>query len=186
MIVAATRFVADTLVDATAGVNVQLAALPIETGAGVPDTTPPAVLTYDATRFAWVARGIIPRAEIGNTPLLLVRGPDEAEIPLWAGEAAGWVPLKIRVAYVGKPSESVTPSDRALFHAYETARAAARCLALKFQNMAAALERNRVSFERPTVVFLSEQEELAGKENILAQLEVTLPSFDRWALGASS
>lgn len=186
MIVAAVRFIADTLVAASTGVNAQLAALPIEAGAGVPDTIPPPVLVYDSTRFSWVARGVVPRAETGATPLLLVRGPDEAEIPLWAGEAGGWTPINIRVGYVGRPAESVTPSDAALFHAYETARAAARCLAVKFETMQSGPERNRVSFERPTVTFLAEQEELAGKEIILAQLNISLPSFDRWALGASS
>lgn len=181
MIVAAVRQLADWLTDATHGVNVQLATVPGDGG----DTPPAAVTVWDAARHDWVARGQVPRDRTGSGPLLLVRGPDEAELPLFAGQdGGGWTDLELLVAYVHRPGIT-TASDRALRDAYETLRAAARSLALQFPTLQASPERARVSFERPRARFLAEISTLAGEETVLATLVVSLPAFDAWALGTT-
>lgn len=181
MIVAAVRQTADWLGDATHGVNALLASVPGDVG----DTAPPNVTIYDATRQDWVARGVIPRGDTGNVPLLLVRGPDEAEIPLWAGtDGGGWGDVEVRIAYVRRPGVT-RASDDVLTQAYQTLRAAARSLQAQFQTMQAGPTRQGVLFERPRLRFLADQETLAGNETILASLAVTFGAFDPWVLGAT-
>lgn len=182
MIVAAVRQVADWLVDASTGVNAQLASVPGDDA----DAKPPLVTVWDATRFEWVARGNVLRDKTGAGPLLLVRGPDQAELPTWAGdEAGGWASVDVRVAYVRRPTVD-QPSDYVLRDAYQTLRAAVRALQAPFQDMSATNERMAVEFARPTIVFDAQQEEMSGKETILASLLVTLPAFDQWSLGGST
>lgn len=179
MIVAAVRQVADWLVNGTTGVNAQLASVPGDSS----DVIPPLVTVWDATRFEWVARGQVLRALTGNGPLLLVRGPTELELPIFAGGAGGaWAPVDIVVAYVHRPTVE-EPSEYTLRDAYQTMRAVARVIALQFPTMQASQERQRVAFERPTVRFSAEQEQLDG-ELLLASLTITLPAFDEWALGS--
>lgn len=179
MIVPAVRQVADWLSDASTGVNVQLATVPGDALEPVPAD----VTVWDATRSAWVARGEVPREQTAAGPLLLVRGPDEAELPTWAGdESAGWAAIEVIVAYVVRPGIDVA-SDDALRDAYQTLRAAVRALQAPFQTMQAGPTRASVEFARPTVRFDAGQQNLAGKETILAQLLVTLPAFDSWSLG---
>lgn len=181
MIVGAVRQLADWLVDPTTGVNAQLPTVP-----GDPTDVPaPLVTVYDATRFEWVARGSIPRAKTGDGPLLLVRGPDEADQPLWAGgESGGWADVDLRVAYVRRP-EITGPSDYAVAHAYQTLRAAVRALQAKFPVPAASPVRMGVQLERPRVAFIASNEELSGKEIILCSLSVTVSAFDPWVMGAT-
>ena len=179
MIVAAVRQVADWLVDGTRGVNQQIALVPGDSS----DALPALVTVWDATRFEWVARGHVLRERTGAGPLLLVRGPDVAELPLFAGDGGGWAAVEVRVAYVLRQS-SESWTDFALRDAYQTLRAAARSIGQQFQTMQASPERARVAFDRPTARFEAAQETLSGEETILASLLVTLPALDEWALGA--
>jgi hypothetical protein len=179
VIVAAVRQVADWLVNGSSGVNAQLATVPGDSA----DVIPPLVTIWDATRFEWVAQGRVLRDLTGSGPLLLVRGPTELEIPLFAGQqGGGWAPVDVIVAYVHRPTVE-EPSEYVLRDAYQTLRAAARAIALQFPTMQASQERARVAFERPTVRFSAEQEQLDG-EVLLASLTITLPAFDEWALGS--
>lgn len=181
MIVAATRQVADWLVHPTTGVNAQLAAAPNDPT----DTTPPLVTVWDATRFEWVARGEIPRDKTGNGPLLLVRGPDAAELPiaLTQGEG-GYTPIDVLVAYVVREDVD-QPTEYALTHAYETLRAVARALQAVFNTTTTPQSRMGVVLERPTLRFSAEQTPLAeaGGDLILAGVTITIPALDSWALG---
>jgi hypothetical protein len=182
MIVAAVRQVADWLVDAETGVNAQLAAAPRD----ATDTVPPLVTLWDATRFEWVARGEVPRDKTGHGPLLLVRGPDELDLPIFAGDAqGGYASLDVLVAYVLR-EDVEQPTEYALTHAYETIRAAARALQAPFNTTTTAQVRMGVTLERPTLRFSAAQSSLtdAGGDLILAGLTVTIPALDSWALGS--
>jgi hypothetical protein len=181
MIVAATRQVADWLVHPTTGVNAQLASAPRDPS----DTTPPLVTVWEATRFEWVARGEIPRDKIGDGPLLLVRGPDAAELPIALTQGdGGLAPIDVLVAYVVRDRvEQYT--DFALAHAYETIRAIARALQAVFNTTGTRQVRMGVELERPTLRFSAEQIPLteAGGDLILAGVTITIPARDTWALG---
>jgi hypothetical protein len=185
MIVAAVRQVADWLVDGSAGVNAQLQSLP--TDGTVVASNPPLVTVWDATRFEWVARGAVPRSLTGNGPLLLVRGPDELELPIFGGTGeGGWANVDVLIAYVDRPNLEV-PNDYVLTHAYETLRAVARAMQQRFNTFTAAPERLRVSLDRPTLRFSAAQAPLQddGDEFVLAGLTITIPAFDIWAMGST-
>jgi len=180
VIVAAVRQVADWLVDGATGVNVQLASLPGDS----PDVRPPLVTVWDATRFEWVARGHVLRDRTGSGPLLLVRGPDETALPLFAGdETGGWSTVDVVVAYVHRPT-AIDWTDYVLRDAYQTLRAAVRALQAPFGALQVGPTRMRVAFDRPTARFVAAQETLSGEETILASLIITLPALDEWALGS--
>ncbi len=180
MIVAAVRQCADWLTDATNGVNVQLASVPGDSS----DVPPPLVTVWDATRFEWVSRGVVPRDRTGALPILLVRGPNAAELKAWAGASdGGWSECQVLIDYVRRPSLS-SDSDYVMTHAYQTLRAVARALQAQYQT-AEIRTRNGVDLQRPTIAFTAEQEKLAGEEVVLAGLTITFSAFDPWVMGAT-
>lgn len=180
MIVSASRQVADWLSDAATGVNVQLNSVPGDAS----DVRPPNVTVWDATRFEWVAKGVVPRDRTGALPLLLIHVPQEQQVTAWAGDdTAGWVPVTVIVDYVRRPELTAT-SDFVVTHALQTLRAAVRALQAQYQT-ADTRVRNGVDLSRPAYRIVAEQQKLAGEELILATLEVTLGAFDPWVMGAT-
>jgi hypothetical protein len=187
MIVAAIRQTADWLADGTTGVNALLAAVPKD----VTDTAPPTVTIYDETRDAWVARGAVPRAKTGNGPLLLLRGPDEAELPIFGTQGdAGAVPVEVRVLYLRRALAATVDSDDAVRDVYQTFRAIARSLALQYDTQEAAPARNSVDLYRPTLRVLRGLAPLDPNkpdgELITGALAITFPAVDPWAMAAIS
>lgn len=180
MIVSAVRQIADWLADAATGVNTQLAALPLE----AVDSPPPLVTVWDATRFDWVARGVVPRDRTGKLPLLLVHVPSEQELSAWAGDPQGGArSLTVLVDYVRRP-QLEPDSDYLVSHAMQTLRACARALQAPFTSVDTRT-RTGVDLGRPSFRILAAQEKLAGEETIVATLEVTLLAFDPWVMGAT-
>lgn len=183
MIVAAVRELADWLSAAPAGVNAQLATVPRDVG----DPVPPSVTVHDETRESWVARGVVPRGSLGNGPLLIIRGPDDLQLPLWTDQGSGgFTPLELRVGYVRRAAQASVDTDDALRDCYQTLRAAARVIALKYQTPLTGVTRTQVTLDRPTVQLLRAVEALEGEELILAQLAVSFPAVDPWAMATTS
>lgn len=180
-VVAAVRQLADWLVVASTGVNAQLASVPKDPT----DPTPAPVTVYDSTRFAWVARGTVPRDKTGSGPLLLVTGPEEAEVPIWAGAPNGaWGDIECLISYVQRPLVTVD-TDFSLTDALQTLRAAARAIQAQFQTMQEGPERMGATLERPRVRLILSNEKLEGNEVIVAMLAVTFSVADPWVAGAT-
>ncbi len=187
MIVAAIRQTADWLSHATTGVNALRANVPRDTG----EAAPGAVTIYDETREAWVARGQVPRAKTGTGALLLVRGPDELEVPLFGGEpSGGFTDCEVRVLYVRRALAASVESDDAVRDVYQTLRVCARSLALQYTTQVAAPARNGVDLHRPAVRLLRGVVPLdpaaPDGELVVGALSITYPAVDPWAMAAIS
>jgi hypothetical protein len=186
VIVAAVRQVADWLADLTTGVNALLASVPKDVG----DPAPPNVTIYDETRDAWVAVGVVNRAAGNAGPLLLIRGGDGQELPLFPTQGdGGYVPCEVLIAYVRRAivnQATPVPTDDAVRDALQTMRAVARSLALQYTAQQANPRRTQVDLDRPSIRLDRSQEKLGESELILMSLSVTLPALDSWSMGVTS
>lgn len=182
MIVDGVRQTAVWLADATTGVNALRSSVPRDSG----EAAPPAVSIYDETRSAWVARGVVPRGKTGSGALILVRGADETDVPLFPGEGGGFTPLGVRIAYVRRADVSLVESDDAVRDALQTLRICARSIASQWLSQQAMPTRNQVDFDRPLFKIVRSAEELAGDDLILAEAHITYPAVDTWAMAATS
>lgn len=179
MIAAAVRQVADWLGDATTGVNALLATVPKD----VADAVPANVTIYDETREPWVARGTVPRTKTGTGPLLLVRGPDAVELPVFSG----YTPCEVQVLYVRRAPAATVESDDAVRDVYQTMRAIARSIALQYDTQEANPTRMSVGLDRPTLEFRRQTAPLAPDgELITGVMSLTFPAIDPWAMAAIS
>lgn len=187
MIVAAIRQTADWLAHASTGVNALLASVPKD----VTDTVPANVTIYDETRDAWVARGQVNRTKTGTGPLLLVRGPDELEVPIFGTQGDGGAsPCEVRVLFIRRAPAASVESDDAMRDVYQTLRACARSLALQYDTQEAAPARNSVDLHRPTLRVLRGTVPLDPSkpdgELITGALSITYPAVDPWAMASTS
>lgn len=186
MIAAAVRQVADWLGDATTGVNALRASVPGDSG----EAAPAAVTIYDETREPWVARGTVPREKTGTGPLLLVRGPDEAGVPIFGSQGGGYAECEVLVCYVRRApaaGSTAVESDDAVRDVYQTVRIIARSIALQYDTQEANPSRMSVGLDRPTLRFLRQSAPLAPDgELITGMLAITFPAVDPWAMAAIS
>lgn len=190
MKVAAIRQTADWLAHVVTGVNALLATVPRDVG----EAAPPNVTVYDETRDDWVARGTVPRKKTGNGPLLLVRGPEEVQLPIFGTqEAGGYTPIDVLVLYIRRAAAagaSAVESDAAVRDVYQTSRAIARSIALQYTTQQANPSRMSVGLDRPTLRFLRQGGPLDPQqpdgELITGIVSITYPAVDPWAMAAIS
>lgn len=185
MIVPAVRLTADALAHLTTGVNALLAAVPRDVG----DAAPGDVTVYDETRDAWVARGTVPRTKTGNGALLLVRGPDDLDLPLFGSQGdGGWTPCEVRVLHIRRALAASVESDDAVRDMYQVFRACARVIALLFDSQSDLLVRNSVHLNRPSLRMLRGVAPLDPNkpdgELITGALAITYPAVDPWAMAS--
>jgi hypothetical protein len=170
-------YVVDRLVDATEGVNAQLAAVPKETGW----TVPADVTIADAVTYPWVARGVFDRSQIGNGPWLLVGASGDIFADGTAdANGRATVDVVIRYGAAGTDTETLADLTRA---SSLTLRAAMRAVLLPWhQNPNHFVTRNEVEFEAPSVRWLDPTESV-GDDVLSSALVVSFPCLDPWALG---
>lgn len=168
---------ADWYADVSAGINVQRANVPVDVGVAVP----PAVNVYDSTRYAWVARGSIPRDKTGSGALILVEGVEEFQT--WVrsedAQAGGGSLIGVRARYVARK----TQTDVLMMDCYNTLRCVLRVIALRFNGTVTSYTRNGTLIEPPDDVrFQVPLERLEGDELVVAELLFAHRVIDPWAL----
>lgn len=188
MIVPAVRQTADWLRDATSGVNALRGSVPRDVG----EAAPAAVTVYDEMTDEWVARGAVPRAKTGAGPLLLVRGPDELDVPLFPTQGQNGGPLTtcsvwlLYVRRVDVAGSAAVASDDVVRDAFQTLRIAARAIASQWTEQEAMPARNGVDFDRPTFTILRQSAELSDTETVVGVARIDYPAVDAWAMAASA
>jgi hypothetical protein len=115
--------------------------------------------------------------------LLLVRGPDAVEVPVFSGFA----PCEVQVCYVRRAPAATVESDDAVRDVYQTMRAIARSIALQYDTQEANPTRMSVGLDRPTLEIRRQTAPLAPDgELITGVMSLTFPAIDPWAMAAIS
>lgn len=167
---------ADWYADGAAGINAQRTNVPVDVGVAVP----PAVTVYDSTRYAWVARGTIPRDKTGSGALILVEGVEEFQTWVRSEDLqAGGSLVGIRARYVARKKQT----DVLLLDCYNTLRCILRVVALRFNGTTMDYTRNGTVISPPDDVrFQLPLERLEGDELVVAELLFAHRAIDPWAL----
>lgn len=173
------RWAAAALADPATGLVATLPNLPLEVGDERPPLTVRVVNAFDV---AWAARGDMPKRELEDGAVVVVRPVGETERAFMPADASGSAPLSIALHYGALGSTA----HKEYLKAYGVLRTAQRVLTQQFTAAGADPEvtRNGLFIQRPTkLTWLPPFDE--GDDAIISvACVIPVPVDDPWALGA--